>query len=529
MNFIVNNLGLILAIIIIIVMVIGFFYIKNMFSELSFDSIVGNDKCRQKYENPKAYNNLLDGNCYACPDGKKATAASPTAEDGCKGKCPDDSFEHWLSGKCYKCPDNYNRTMQTDPEAKDACLNPETCKQMNENWFEHGLTRDCYSCPENMWRTLSGIDATDACEGECKNLYNEDNAFEHGLSNKCYTCGEAHRTIYDIDGNKACKLNGCNSLGDNTFENILTGECYSCPPGFNRHIISDEQSEKACMYDGSCADLNGTNSFEKGLSGECYDCPEGFYHPILADIDSDRACVPKLGVSCSDINSEHKMSNKMQLDLSTGQCHYCPDGYNRTLFTLPDNDKACKSDRTCDELWSGSFEHWNTGRCYKCPDGYKRSLSNIDGDRACFKNIFNDNDVLKIIPREVKFKSATTDETKNRYSKAITSTEDEAIIDTFMPATKSDKDLFESAESLGSIFREATFLGDNVSPANMEASRVSPAEFVKKIISPANLLGPIDNKQSNSDSIKSIENMQITNYILRNMNEAQNRHKIANV
>lgn len=524
MDFILNNLGLILAIIIIIVLVVGYFYVKNLFGKFSFDSIVGNDKCRDTYQDETAYYNLLDRTCYTCPEDKKPTMSSPNAEDGCKGSCPGGTFEHWLSGKCYNCPDGYNRTMQTDPEAKDACLNPRTCKQMNKNWFEHGLTRDCYECPDNMWRTLSGIDSADACEGKCQDMFDDDNAFEHGLSNKCYTCGKAHRTIYNIDGDKACKLGSCEDLGSNTFENILTGECYSCPDGYNRHTLAGEKTDKACLFGGTCADLNNSNSFQNGLTGKCYDCPEDFYHPLLADINSERACIPKFGVSCSDINEDHPNSGKMELDLLTGQCHYCPNGYNRTLFTLPDDNKACKSTETCNDLWAGSFEHWNTGRCYKCPEGYKRSLSNIDGDRACFKNIFNDDDVLKIIPKEVEFKAAITDETKNRYSKAITSESDKNIKNSFMPATKSEKDLFKPAESLGSIFRSATFLGENVSPAAKRASRIAPAEFVKKIISPATRLGPAEGTDSNSDKI---ETMQITNYILRNMNEAKNRHKIA--
>ncbi|MCG8330072.1 MAG: discoidin domain-containing protein [Chitinophagales bacterium] len=87
-----------------------------------------------------------------------------------------------------------------------------------------------------------------------------------------------------------------------------------------------------------------------------------------------------------------------------GTCWTCPDGYNRTVFSVKSN-KACE--RPAGERFARANRHsrgggllgtdcpggqfWDpNGYCYSCPSGYSRTAYPVTSDKACSQRVHAD-------------------------------------------------------------------------------------------------------------------------------------------
>jgi neutral ceramidase len=288
-------------------------------------------------------------------------------------------------------------------------------------------TGSCWSCPEGYNRTIFAIDGATACEKPAQSVFSS--ATEHGragcgpgqffdiFTGACWSCPDGYnRTIFPVDGGAACEKppqtvnarateHGQAGCGPGQFFDIFTGACWSCPEGYNRTIFPVDGGaacEKPAYSDYAAAlstrgsgffgtDCPGGYVFDFIL-GRCYRCPDGYAKLIFRSWNDGAACEHVYpAVDTSATRHDGLCPRGQFLDIGTGYCWSCPDGYNRTIFpirgaaacqtVIPAVDtSATRHDGLCP---SGQFWDIGTGYCWSCPPGYKRTIFVIGGSTAC--------------------------------------------------------------------------------------------------------------------------------------------------
>lgn len=135
--------------------------------------------------------------------------------------------------------------------------------------------------------------------------------------------------------------------------------------------------------------------------GQCWSCPGGVRG--VDRVDSKTACLvpPKPVFARARLieDNKNRCTGDSFLDVGTGACWSCRDGYDRTVFPVT-GDSACetpvaKQNRTAIYDYttkglrpckSGTFANVGSNRCHRCPKGYKHdALKKVDTSGVCFK------------------------------------------------------------------------------------------------------------------------------------------------
>lgn len=99
--------------------------------------------------------------------------------------------------------------------------------------------------------TVASWAGNHSCEQKFPATKKHGKAFRHRLTSSCYSCPKGYtRTVWKIDGNKACKKGGFVEIREpasavkrgawgcakGAFKNGLLDQCYTCPKGFKERI-----------------------------------------------------------------------------------------------------------------------------------------------------------------------------------------------------------------------------------------------------------------------------------------------------
>ncbi|WP_370292635.1 tectonin domain-containing protein [Thalassolituus sp.] len=272
--------------------------------------------------------------CWSCPQGYDRSAAAVDSDRACAkpnpsrrgqfvratlqgGICPDGSFfDPTRGGECWSCPSGFNRSA-APVEWADACVKPaeEKFKRISRHGRATGLLgtdcpsgqfwdpKDghCYSCPGGYNRTGYAVDHARACSqvvqaqqskatltGQAKCQVGE--IFDIRNGGECWTCPQsADRTVYPINGAKACEIGGGFDFARATQTSALT-----CPVGQMFDFVNARdtrvRNQVKKKYNGSFPAQVG-----KSGGGSCWSCPVGYRRTVLAVWD--RAACESNGIS----------------------------------------------------------------------------------------------------------------------------------------------------------------------------------------------------------------------------------------
>lgn len=148
---------------------------------------------------------------------------------------------------------------------------------------------------------------------------------------------------------------GCRSGEIN--DPIDGGTCWTCPYGYNRTVFS-VKSDKACeraaseifaaaKSHGRASGLLGTDCAGGQFwdpNGNCYSCPQG-YNRTAHPVTSAKACSQRVHADYKPAELKGKAAkcgSGYFLDIGTGECWTCPDGYKRTVLFPVNSAKACE-------------------------------------------------------------------------------------------------------------------------------------------------------------------------------------------
>lgn len=135
--------------------------------------------------------------------------------------------------------------------------------------------------------------------------------------------------------------------------------------------------------------------------GTCWTCPEGYKRTVFS-VKSDKACERAAYEAFKPATKHGRGSGLLGTDCAGGQfwdpngfCYSCPNGYNRTAHPVT-SEKACAQKVHADYMQAtlkneakkcegNSFLDVGTGKCWTCPDGYKRTVFSVNSEKACEK------------------------------------------------------------------------------------------------------------------------------------------------
>ncbi|MBX2797781.1 MAG: hypothetical protein KTR31_08940 [Myxococcales bacterium] len=146
--------------------------------------------------------------------------------------CPSGSFLHLTSGECYSCPSGFQRSLNPDVRASNACVMPaqeQTSRATDRGtptgfpiptqcpggaFLDVGKGR-CYSCPSGYNRSAAPVTASNACSRRVGESHRgatkrgsvgcASGSFFDVSRGACYSCGPHHvRTAHAVDDAKAC-------------------------------------------------------------------------------------------------------------------------------------------------------------------------------------------------------------------------------------------------------------------------------------------------------------------------------------
>jgi hypothetical protein len=192
------------------------------------------------------------------------------------------------------------------------------------------------------------------------------------------------------------------------FLDIGTGFCWSCPDGYNRTVFSVEGAT-ACEKPASSLFASATMHGQAGCgpgqfldigTGYCWSCPDGYNRTIFA-VTGDTACErPAYSLFAGATRFNQAGCGPGQFfDIGTGYCWSCPEGYNRTVFSVT-GGTACE--KPAYSLFSGATRHGQpgcgagqffdlgTGYCWSCPSGYNRTIFAVTGPTACERPAYSE-------------------------------------------------------------------------------------------------------------------------------------------
>jgi len=266
--------------------------------------------------------------CWSCPSGYTRGLAAVDTERACtkpnpgkrgqfvgatfRGKaCPPGSFmDPTRGGECWSCPSGYDRSA-APVEWADACVKPakENFKKVNRHGRATGFfgtdcpsgqfwdAKDghCYSCPSGYNRTGYSITDSRACSqlvpaqqskatlnGKVQCQGNE--IFDLINGGECWSCPEAaDRTVYPINGSRACEIGGGVDFASATKTAALT-----CPPGQIFDLINARdpriRNQVKQKFNGGFPSSVGREG-----GGSCWSCPAGYRRTVFSVWDA-KAC-----------------------------------------------------------------------------------------------------------------------------------------------------------------------------------------------------------------------------------------------
>lgn len=136
------------------------------------------------------------------------------------------------------------------------------------------------------------------------------------------------------------------------------------------------------------------------LTGYCWSCPNGYVRTVFS-VDGNAAC-EKPASSDFAFATQHGPAGcgpGQFYDLLTKACWSCPVGHNRTLAPV-DGAAACERPAYSEFSFAakhgqagcgpGQFYDLLTGACWSCPVGYNRTIFPVDGASACERPAYSE-------------------------------------------------------------------------------------------------------------------------------------------
>ena len=135
-------------------------------------------------------------------------------------------------------------------------------------------------------------------------------------------------------------------------------------------------------------------------TGYCWSCPQGYNRTVFS-VEGGTACeLPaRSEFSGATRHGQPGCGPGQFFDLLTGYCWQCPSGYDRTIFPVTAGN-ACE--RPARSLFAGATRHGNagcaqgqffdlfTGACWSCPSGYDRTIFSVEGGTACERPAYSE-------------------------------------------------------------------------------------------------------------------------------------------
>jgi hypothetical protein len=265
--------------------------------------------------------------CYTCPSGYDRTLAGVDTDRACSKPdanvrgvlssasfvaplCPSGTFYDPIrGGECWSCPSGYKRSA-SHIDAANACFVPggEEIKKAVSHGRGKGLFKtdcakgqfwdpngSCYSCPSGFNRSAAPVTANNACSrhvaeqhakatvaeaaacgpGEIRDLKvkgTQSSTYGGG----CWRCPTAYdRTVFPIDGSKACEKGGGVVFAKATLKTALT-----CPAGQIFDFIGLTQADISARR---------LSNVKPVASGTCWSCPTGTKRS-LSSVKGNSAC-----------------------------------------------------------------------------------------------------------------------------------------------------------------------------------------------------------------------------------------------
>lgn len=258
---------------------------------------------------------------------------------------------------------------------------------------------------------------------------------------ECWKCSTGKRSVFAVDGPKACTVEGFTSFAPATqleqnksqcpkgsFFDVGKGSCWSCPSGSKRTVfpvdggkacerITPKQKRKAdYVYKVSSVFKScRSGTFANAGSRSCYTCPKGWKHDPSKRVKTSGVCYKPRKVSRMAATEVYDVSlscNRGFFDpIDGGSCWTCPANHVRQVSSVK-SSKACMQvqkptfsaatfvgDHRPDsrEVIKGAsqmgcankgrdafFDPINGGSCWSCPSGNpERSLYPVNGNKAC--------------------------------------------------------------------------------------------------------------------------------------------------
>ena len=258
---------------------------------------------------------------------------------------------------------------------------------------------------------------------------------------ECWSCKVGKRSVFPVDGNKACTVEGFTdfepatrlqanktSCPSGSFLDVGKRSCWTCPKGTRRTVFAVD-SDNACerivkkkkrkakyVYKvDSLLQRCRKGTFANAGSRSCYTCPKGWKHDPSKRTGTNGVCYKPREVTRMGASKVHEISLSCPRGfydpIDGGSCWTCPSGYTRQVSSVKDA-KACvkvqkpkfaiatfvrKHKPKATEVIKGVsqlgcankganafFDPINGGSCWTCPGSNPvRSLYPVNGNQAC--------------------------------------------------------------------------------------------------------------------------------------------------
>ena len=258
---------------------------------------------------------------------------------------------------------------------------------------------------------------------------------------ECWSCEVGKRSVFPVNGNKACTIEGFTDFAPATrleanktscpsgsFFDVGKGSCWTCPSGARRTVFAVD-GDKACeriikkkkrkakyVYKvDSLLKSCRKGTFANAGSRSCYTCPAGWKHDRSKRTGTNGVCYKPRKVTRSSATKVHDIALSCPSGffdpIDGGSCWTCPSGYTRQVSSVKDakacmkvqkpkfasatfirkhNPSAGKVIKGVSQLGCANkgtdafFDPINGGSCWTCPNGNPvRTLYPVNGNKAC--------------------------------------------------------------------------------------------------------------------------------------------------
>lgn len=238
---------------------------------------------------------------------KYAAASKARGSGACPSKFPatgsySQGFRHQLTSACYSCPRGYERSLNPNINAGDACVKHTPASSVFSKAKYHGKKK--VSKPSPKYGGNVFFDPRKGGEWwECHRDYPRRTA--HPVTHKA-AC--ATKSLWPDEKLARAKFRSKTTRSKPSgafYDPRGGGEYWSCPQGYNRTIPWGVNTGKACekVIKGSTRTATAirrgvrgcpSGAFEHGTSGACYSCPTGYKRSLVIANDltkEPKACV----------------------------------------------------------------------------------------------------------------------------------------------------------------------------------------------------------------------------------------------